>query len=223
LKDAKAIELTVSGEVRRVGYRRLVEKAALRHGVVGYVKNQPDGTVKILAEGAGDQLDRFLQAIDVKEPPVFVAKIERRERKPTGRYKTFVIKTGTLAEELQEGLGAGQEQLGLLRHDFTGLRQEFGGFREEFRDYRQEFREYREEFRDYREEFRDYREEFRDFAKRTDENFRLMFEKFGEISEKTSLILDELATESRETRRQLAAALEMVAEALRLLHAKQQV
>lgn len=66
----------------------------------------------------------------------------------------------------------------------------------------------KDEFRDYREEFRDYREEFRGFAGRTDENFRLMSDRYGEISEKLSLTLETLRTESAETRMMLAEAID---------------
>lgn len=66
----------------------------------------------------------------------------------------------------------------------------------------------RGEFGDYREEFGDYREEFRGFAGRTDDNFRLMSEKYGEISEKLSLTFEALRAESAETRRMLADAIE---------------
>lgn len=192
----RALELKVSGEVQRVGYRRLVEKTARSLKITGYVKNLKDGTVKIVAEGTGDQLEEFLQALHVKEPPIFVEDIEKKGRQPTGRYGFFQVRPGSLTEELQEGLGAGQEQLTLLRREFKG---------------------YREEFRDYREEFKDYREEFRGFAKRTDENFRLILKKYGEISEKLTTILETLAKESKETREQLARAVNMLTEAIQLL------
>lgn len=67
------------------------------------------------------------------------------------------------------------------------------------------------------EEFRDYRGEFRGFAGRTDGNFRLISEKYGEISEGLKAVLEALIRESRETRERLAEAMEMLAEAIRLL------
>ena len=46
----KSVELTVSGYVQGVGYRRAVQRIAQKLGVSGYVRNMPDGTVKMVAE-----------------------------------------------------------------------------------------------------------------------------------------------------------------------------
>jgi len=44
------------------------------------------------------------------------------------------------------------------------------------------------------------REESREFAKRTDENFKTILDKYGEISEKLSKIMEALIDESIKTR-----------------------
>ena len=72
----------------------------------------------------------------------------------------------------------------------------------------------KEEFRDYRAEFRDYREEFREFAERTDGNFRLISEKYGEISDKLTVILNALVQESKETREMLNETMKSLKDAL---------
>ncbi|MEM2167970.1 MAG: acylphosphatase [Candidatus Bathyarchaeia archaeon] len=59
-------------------------------------------------------------------------------------------------------------------------------------------------------EFREFRDEFREFAKRTDENFKLTFEKYGEISNKLTTILETLVKESSETREKLTKALNLL-------------
>jgi len=124
--DTGAVELTIYGEVQRVGYRRVVEKAAKRLKITGYVQNLKDGTVRVVAEGPTEQLKQFIESINVKEPPVFVEKMEEKSRRPTGKFRTFSIRPGPLVEELQEGLGAGQEQLSLLRNEIREFRGEFG-------------------------------------------------------------------------------------------------
>jgi acylphosphatase len=110
-----------------------------------------------------------------------------------------------------------REEFRDYRNEFRDYRNEFRDYREEFRDYWKEFRDYREEFRDYRNEFRDYREEFRDFAKRTDENFKLILNKYGEISEKMTIILETLIKESKETREMLNETMRLLKEALERL------
>jgi archaellum component FlaC len=54
-------------------------------------------------------------------------------------------------------------------------------------------------FMEYWNESRDYRKEFREFAERTDENFKISMNKYGEISEKLTTILNTLLEESRKT------------------------
>jgi len=85
----------------------------------------------------------------------------------------------------------------------------------EFGDELQEgFGAMQSEFKDYRAEFKDYRAEFRDFAKRTDKNFRLMSSRYGEISEKLTVILETLTRESRETRERLTEAMALLKQAI---------
>ena len=52
-------ELVASGRVQGVGYRRFVFDAAIMYGVRGYVRNQPDGTVLIVAEAEENTLLLF--------------------------------------------------------------------------------------------------------------------------------------------------------------------
>lgn len=191
----KALELKITGEVQQVGYRRNVWRTANKMGVKGYVKNLPDGNVKIIAEGDEHTLQTFLKAIDIKEPSILVEKIKTREKKPTGRYRYFQIKTGPVTEELQEAIGTGEVQMNLFRN----------------------------EFKDYRNEFRDYRKEFRRFAQRTDENFKLLEARYAEISEKLTEILQRLQKESVETRREMTRAVDNLTQLIQKIIQQQRV
>ena len=48
--------IIVTGVVQGVYYRQSTKEKAVALGITGYVKNQPDGTVKIMASGSIDQL-----------------------------------------------------------------------------------------------------------------------------------------------------------------------
>jgi len=192
----RAIRVSVRGRVQRVGYRRFILDLAQELGVSGYVKNLPDGSVELYAQGENTDLSRFIELVKSPPPPAHVTRFEIREAKPNPRLKLFRIIYGRLTEELQEGFGAMQS----IFLDYWG---EFRSYREEFRDYREEFRDYRKEFRDFRDEFRDYRQEFREFSSRTDESFRSVLEKYGEISEKLTAIMNTLIEESKKTREML--------------------
>jgi acylphosphatase len=65
--------------------------------------------------------------------------------------------------------------------------------------------------------FMEYWREFREFARRTDENFKIMMEKYGEILEKLTTILETLTRESRETREMLNETMKLLKEALEKL------
>ena len=43
-----------------VGFRATARSVAYRHPVVGWVRNEPDGAVRLEAEGAPEALDAFL-------------------------------------------------------------------------------------------------------------------------------------------------------------------
>ncbi|MDH7510650.1 MAG: acylphosphatase [Methanolinea sp.] len=66
----KEIRVVVSGRVQGVGYRYFVRDAALRRNIRGFVKNNPDGTVGIVAAGDRDRLEQFLEDIRAKGDPV---------------------------------------------------------------------------------------------------------------------------------------------------------
>jgi len=65
--------------------------------------------------------------------------------------------------------------------------------------------------------FMEYWKEFREFARRADENFKITMEKYGEISEKLTTILETLTRESRETREMLNETMKLLKEALEKL------
>ena len=56
-------EVRYEGSVQGVGFRFSTRNVARRHEVVGYVQNLPDGCVRLVTEGAADELDRFLADI----------------------------------------------------------------------------------------------------------------------------------------------------------------
>ncbi|MCQ8894659.1 MAG: acylphosphatase [Methanolinea sp.] len=63
------VRVVVSGRVQGVGYRYFVRDVALRLGVAGWVRNNPDGTVSVVAEGERDTLEKFLGEIRARNDP----------------------------------------------------------------------------------------------------------------------------------------------------------
>jgi len=220
----KAYNIRVYGRVQRVGYRRYILDLAQELGLQGFVKNEKDGSVIIYVQGEEEKLSKFIDRIKKPYRPAIVREVVIKEAKVKPEIKYFEIKPGKFWEEFHEGMGSMQSifmeywrEFRDYRNEFKDFRSDFDNFREEFREFRQEFREFRQEFRDFRQEFRDYREEFRNFAERTDKNFELILEKYGEISKKLTEILETLVKESRETRELILENIKLTRQTLEKL------
>jgi acylphosphatase len=76
MKDLLSIR--VYGRVQGVFFRQTAKEQALRLGLTGYARNEPDGTVQIEVEGEPAAIDRFLAWSKVGPP---AARVERVETK----------------------------------------------------------------------------------------------------------------------------------------------
>ncbi|HQK38448.1 MAG TPA: acylphosphatase [Bacteroidales bacterium] len=56
----KHINITVTGRVQGVGFRYSAQEEAEELGIKGFVRNMPDGSVYIEAEGEEEDLLRFI-------------------------------------------------------------------------------------------------------------------------------------------------------------------
>jgi len=87
----KRLRVKVYGRVQGIGFRYFVKKVANKLNLDGWVKNNPDGTVEILAQGPDKTLNEFLE--HCKKGP-FLAKVEKidiSEDKSKGEFRGFDI------------------------------------------------------------------------------------------------------------------------------------
>lgn len=61
--NIERVDVIYHGDVQGVGFRYTVVREASAFDVAGFVENQFDGTVHLIAEGPRDTLERFLRAI----------------------------------------------------------------------------------------------------------------------------------------------------------------
>lgn len=61
--DLSGLRAVVHGEVQGVGYRNFARRMAVARGIAGYVRNRPDGTVEITAEGERAALLSLVEAL----------------------------------------------------------------------------------------------------------------------------------------------------------------
>lgn len=81
----------VSGRVTGVGFRYFTQDVARREGLVGVVRNLPDGRVEAIAEGDDESLQRFEAALYRGPAQARVADVEIEALPPLGRYLGFTI------------------------------------------------------------------------------------------------------------------------------------
>jgi acylphosphatase len=59
--ELKRRHVVVYGFVQGVGFRFMLERAALSRGVSGWVRNRPDGTVEAVFEGELEDVDALVE------------------------------------------------------------------------------------------------------------------------------------------------------------------
>jgi acylphosphatase len=72
----KHINITVFGQVQGVGFRWYCFRTSVKLGLTGWVKNQPDDTVYIEAEGESDKLEKLVEWCKEGSPLSRVVKVE---------------------------------------------------------------------------------------------------------------------------------------------------
>lgn len=86
----KTVSIIVTGKVQGVWYRQSAKEKATELGVTGNVRNQPDGSVAIIATGLTNQLDQFIEWCRQGPPRALVTNVEVTEL-PIQSYDRFVI------------------------------------------------------------------------------------------------------------------------------------
>lgn len=85
----KKLVAHVSGKVQMTGYSSKVVTIARAFDLKGYVKNLPDGRVKVLAEGSDADLERFVKAIKIENALTKVEDIQFELSDGTEAYDDF--------------------------------------------------------------------------------------------------------------------------------------
>ena len=86
------ITAVARGRVQGVGYRYHVSECAQATGVHGWVRNEEDGTVRIVAESSPAALDDFLRLAHARDDPVIRVEEITVTREPgTGEFHGFRV------------------------------------------------------------------------------------------------------------------------------------
>jgi len=85
-------KIRVFGDVQGVFFRQETKKQAENLDLCGWVKNMPDGSVKIVAQGAKDKIDELIIWSRCGSSLAQVKKVKVKYNKPKEKYIDFSIR-----------------------------------------------------------------------------------------------------------------------------------
>ena len=88
----KRLHLFWSGRVQGVGFRYTSESAALELGLVGWVRNLPDGRVEAVCEGDEKALKTFLDRMADGPMRPYIRQTQVDWSHPTGEFQDFQVR-----------------------------------------------------------------------------------------------------------------------------------
>jgi acylphosphatase len=91
MSETAAFHAKVYGRVQGVNYRRYTQRQAIQLGLQGYVRNLPDWSVEVHAEGEKMQLERLLEILQKGPPAARVDSVEISWLACTGEYRDFSV------------------------------------------------------------------------------------------------------------------------------------
>lgn len=79
------------GQVQGVGFRYTTKDLAESHGIKGAVRNLPDGSVELIAQGkTQEELEKFCSLIE-NEFSGYIQEAQKEVRSPSSNYSSFSI------------------------------------------------------------------------------------------------------------------------------------
>lgn len=88
----KRLEATVYGRVQGVSFRHYTQQKANELNLTGWAANQPDRTVRVVAEGPIDQLEKLLKWLWHGSPVARVENVTAVWQEASGEFKRFTIR-----------------------------------------------------------------------------------------------------------------------------------
>ena len=88
-------EARVHGRVQGVGFRWFVRSAAARLNLVGWVANEPSGSVRVVAEGEQEDVAELARVLGRGPSGSHVERVDGELSDATGSFTTFDIRSGS--------------------------------------------------------------------------------------------------------------------------------
>jgi acylphosphatase len=84
-------DIRFTGQVQGVFFRATAQEVAAGLAVTGWVRNEPDGSVRCVIEGEAAELDRFVAAVE-RAKRGNIAGREIRKTPATGEFASFEVR-----------------------------------------------------------------------------------------------------------------------------------
>lgn len=88
------IDVRVTGRVHGVGFRYFVLREAHELGLLGWVANVPDGSVRCVAEGSRQRLDSLVGRLREGPPAAIVENVSVAWMPASGTFAGFGVRSG---------------------------------------------------------------------------------------------------------------------------------
>lgn len=88
----KRIKAVVYGQVQGVSFRYYTQREALRLNLNGWVANDSDGSVRVVAEGPEDDLKKLIEFLHTGSPAAVVDKVSYTWEVPTHEFARFSVR-----------------------------------------------------------------------------------------------------------------------------------
>lgn len=90
--EIQELHAYVYGRVQGVGFRYFVIRHGQALGLRGYVRNNYDGSVEVLAQGPRPALERLLALLRQGPPAAYVSEVRTTWRQPTEHLSGFHVR-----------------------------------------------------------------------------------------------------------------------------------
>jgi len=88
------LDATVRGRVQGVGFRYYILRRAMGLGLRGWVANEPDGSVRCVAEGPAQAVDDLLEILELGPAGAVVERVDVIRGAALGSFASFEIRSG---------------------------------------------------------------------------------------------------------------------------------
>lgn len=89
---AKRIEAAIYGRVQGVSFRYYTRREAIRLDLTGWVANESDGSVRVVAEGEEDNLKKLIDFLHIGSPGAAVDKVSCTWETTTNKFNNFSVR-----------------------------------------------------------------------------------------------------------------------------------